>query len=427
MIERYDIPVISDIWNTQTKYKYFLAVETALLQALEEEKVIPQGVSSELDKILIKPERIDELDLALKHDVIAFCTSITEQMSAKNSRFFHFGVTSSDIIDTALMLQLRDSVSLIKDVLYEVIEQLIIQIDNSSDILGMGRSHGIYAEPMIFAQKWLGHLAEFLRRYEELDNFEFTGQFSGAVGNYSVLNTKIEKKALDKLALKKEIASTQVIPRDRIASLVQIFSLLGCAIERLAVEIRHLHHSDINEVCEGFSAGQKGSSTMPHKKNPISSENLTGLSRMLRSYSGVALDNTLLWHERDISHSAPERMYLPDMFGISYYALKRLSSTLKNLEYNKKNIEEKVVRNPQAFSSLLLHKLILETEKTREELYQIVQKATFDYNSLPEIMAFIAQETEVNLETFSFEHLKEKYQKEFKQNYLELKKKYSLE
>jgi adenylosuccinate lyase len=219
-----------------------------------------------------------------------------------------------------------------------VLKSLNKQVNDSKDILTLGRSHGVYAEPMLMGQKWFGHMAEFKRRLTDFENFSFTGQLSGTVGNYTILNTQIEKEAIESLKLKVEVASTQVIPRDRIASLVQQFSLLGVAIERLAVEIRHLHHSDVNEVCEGFSSGQKGSSAMPHKKNPISSENLSGLARMLKSFSSMALDNCILWHERDISHSSNERMYLPDMFGIAVYALERLANTLDNITYNKENI-----------------------------------------------------------------------------------------
>lgn len=417
MIERYDVNVISKIWSLSKKYHYFLKVEQALLEALESHEIIPAGVAKNASKAEIKLNRIDELDKITRHDVIAFCNSITEQMPDEHKAYFHYGVTSSDIIDTALSLQLQESMTHIDQVLGKLMIALKKQITKSENILGLGRSHGIYAEPMIYAQKWLGHLAEFARRKKALSNIKLTAQFSGAVGNYSVLTPEIEKEAAAKLGLDVEECSTQVIPRDRLASIVNEFSLIGCAIERLAIEIRHLHHSDIDEVCEGFNANQKGSSTMPHKKNPISSENLSGLSRMLRSYSQIAYDNCLLWHERDISHSSAERMYLPDMFGLSYYAIDRLSNTIDGLTYNIEKIENKVSANPRVFSSLFLHELIVKTDKSREELYSIVQKACFNFEQLDEMVNFIQSETGVNLSHINLSDLKTKYSKHFQAVY----------
>lgn len=420
MIARYDIAVISKIWSLSQKYQYFLTVEQALLESLESFEIIPQGVSKALEDVIIKPERIDELDKELKHDVIAFCTSITEQMPEEFRAYFHYGVTSSDIIDTALSLQIRDSLNEVHLVLDKVISSLDKQVEKSKHILGLGRSHGIYAEPMIFAQKWLGHLAEFKRRKKSLQAIELTAQFSGAVGNYSVLNPDIEAKACGKLKLSVEPCSTQVIPRDRIAAIVNEFSLIACAVERLAIEIRHLHHSDIDEVCEGFSQNQKGSSTMPHKKNPVSSENLSGLSRMLRSFSQVSYDNCLLWHERDISHSSNERMYLPDMFGLAYYMLNRLSKTLDDLTYNEEKIEAKVESHPKVFSSLILHQLIRETDISREDLYRVVQKACFENQSLEDISKSVHEQTGYDL-NLNIESVKAKYFENFQKVYQRVK------
>lgn len=421
MISRYEISVNTQIWSLESKYQYFLTVEKALTQSLEKHQLVPQGTYANLENVSINIKEIEKIEAQVKHDVIAFTTSITNQMSDEYKQYFHYGVTSSDIIDTALMLQMRDSLKLVQESLDKVVSGLENQIEISKDILTLGRSHGIYAEPMLFAQKWTGHLAEFKRRAKDLDSFLFSGQFSGAVGNYTVLNTQVEKDALEILDLEVEKVSTQVIPRDRVASLVSHFALLSVAIERLAIEIRHLHHSDVNEVCEGFIKGQKGSSTMPHKKNPISSENLTGLARMIRSFSSIALDNCLLWHERDISHSSNERMYLPDMFGLAIYSLDRLASTLNNLEYNKENIENKIKNNPQVFSSYILHKLIKLTSSPREELYTLVQKACFEHNELSEIIKFIERNLSIKLDSISIEDLKAKYQNEFSKIYLRLK------
>jgi adenylosuccinate lyase len=246
----------------------------------------------------------------------------------------------------------------------------------------LGRSHGIYAEPMSFGQKLLGHYTEFQRRFDDLKSFyenELTIQLSGAVGNYTILDPSVEERVANRLGLKVEPVSTQIIPRDRIAKLISNTSMIANAIERLAVEIRHLHHSDVREVSEGFAKGQKGSPTMPHKKNPIAAENLSGLSRYLRSHLTMALENSILWHERDISHSSAERLYLPDHFGILCYALDRFTSTMYNLEIDVNYIEEKVMSHAHYLSSYYLHFLIGSIQNiTREELYALVQKVSFD-------------------------------------------------
>ncbi|MAZ47128.1 MAG: adenylosuccinate lyase [Halobacteriovoraceae bacterium] len=384
MIERYNCPEISDIWDDYHKFKTYLEVEIALIEALEGVK-IPEGISKVVkEKAKIDPKRIFEIEKTTKHDVIAFCTSITENLPKDISKYFHFGCTSSDIIDTATTLQIKQSVELIIHQTEKLIKALNIQAEKTKHIICMGRSHGMNAEPMSFGCKFLSSYAEFSRRLEDLKQFhqkQMTGQLSGAVGNYTVLTPEIEKAAIEKLGLKVEPISTQVIPRDRIISLVNITASIASAIERLATEIRHLHHSDINEVYEGFAEGQKGSSTMPHKKNPVSGENLTGLSRMIRSHLIIAHENNTLWHERDISHSSAERMMLPDNLGLTFYCLRRLTSTVENLVINDETIQKKVLNNYHYLSSYVLHRLIAENRATREELYKLVQSASFESNS----------------------------------------------
>ena len=248
------------------------------------------------------------------------------------------------------------------------------------EVITIGRSHGMYAEPMSFGQKLLGHYNEFARRYAELKDFylhELTVQFSGAVGNYTILSPENEKKAAETLGLLVEPVSTQVIPRDRIAKLININGLIGAAIERICVEIRHLHRSDVGELHEGFKKGQKGSSTMPHKKNPISGENLTGMARMLRSHTTIASENIVLWHERDISHSSAERFMLPDNFGILYYSITRLKDTIRDLVFHNEKIEARVMEGHTYLSSYYLHHLIEKTDIKREDLYYFVQEAAF--------------------------------------------------
>lgn len=384
MINRYDCPEISEIWSEKSKFQTYLEVELALTSALEGKK-IPKGVSEAVkENSKIDPERIKEIEKTTKHDVIAFCTSITENLPEEISKYFHFGCTSSDIIDTATNLQIKRSLKLILGKYKELLETLAKRANETKSLVCMGRSHGMNAEPMSFGQKLLGHYAELYRHYLELSAFyekEITGQFSGAVGNYTILTPDIESEAVEKLGLATEPLSTQVIPRDRIAKLVSINGLVACAIERLSVEIRHLHHSDIGEVNEGFNQGQKGSSTMPHKKNPISGENLTGIARVIRSHVNIAHDNIPLWHERDISHSSAERMMLPDNLGLVYYALKRMGSTVENLVVHENKIEAKVLENFTYLSSYMLHLIIEKMDIAREEIYPIVQQASFESKS----------------------------------------------
>lgn len=383
MIPRYESREITPIWSDENKYRTFLKIELELLRALEEKKIIPTGIAKTIEQTaVIKTARIDEIELITRHDVIAFCTSITEQVPADIGKFFHYGVTSSDIIDSALTLQIQASLVVVLKAYDRFLEALKKRAIETKMVMTLGRSHGMYAEPMSFGQKLLGHYAEFKRRKNDLEEFmnnELTIQLSGAVGNYTILSPEIEESVALRLGLKVEDVSTQIIPRDRLAKLISITSLVANAIERLAVEIRHLHHSDVREVAEGFRAGQKGSSTMPHKKNPISAENLTGLSRYLRSHLTLALENSILWHERDISHSSAERLYLPDHFGILTYALDRFSSTIELLEIDKAVIEGKVLSHTHYLSSFYLHFLISNCESlTREELYTIIQAASFD-------------------------------------------------
>jgi adenylosuccinate lyase len=380
MISRYDKKEISEIWEDKQKFETYLEVELAILKALEGDR-IPVGTADEIKKnAVINVDRVNEIEAITRHDVIAFCTSITENLKPEIGKYFHFGVTSSDVIDSALTLQIKKSMEIVMPQYEKLLKALHTRAVEMKNVPTLGRSHGMFAEPMSFGQKLLGHYCEFSRRFSEMKDFyenELTIQFSGAVGNYAILTPELEKTAVEHLGLKVEPVSTQVIPRDRIAKLVSLHGLVAAAIERFAVEIRHLHRSDVAELHEGFAKGQKGSSTMPHKKNPISGENLTGMARMLRSHVQIATDNIVLWHERDISHSSAERFYLPDNFGILFYALGRLTSTVENLVFHNEEIERKVKENSTYLSSYYLHHLIEITNFKREDLYMIVQEAAF--------------------------------------------------
>ncbi|WP_408097242.1 adenylosuccinate lyase [Peredibacter sp. HCB2-198] len=387
MIPRYEVSEISSIWTEDKKFSYFMQVEMALLNALEDTKMIPK-VSDKFQKAGINLPRIHEIEATVHHDVIAFCSSITEQVEASAGKFFHYGCTSSDVIDTALSLQIRDSLEIEIKSLRELQDALWQKALGAKHLYTLGRSHGMFAEPMSFGFKFLSYVSEFSRRLEDLENFKntLTGQMSGAVGNYTILTPEVEAKVLKALNLKVEPLSTQVIPRDRHATLAALQAGVADALERLAIEIRHLHRSDVNEVIEGFKPGQKGSSTMPHKKNPIASENISGLARVIRSHEIIARENTLLWHERDISHSSAERMWLPDSFGLTVYALRRAAKMIRDLHLNEEKITFRVQNEFATASSYILHKLLPTYNGTREELYAHIQAASFEAKSRDEFI-----------------------------------------
>jgi adenylosuccinate lyase len=422
MISRYDVFDISSLWNEESRFKYYLHVEIAHLRTLEEEGLVPKGTADTIAGAKIVPKRISEIEMVTNHDVIAFCTSITEQYPAEIGRFFHFGITSSDVIDTAHALLIKDSMAVIEKDLIELKTSLRKQAEATSGLLCIGRSHGISAEAMIFGQKFLSFEAEMGRRITQWKEAAstLTGQLSGAVGNYTVVTPEQEEKTLKRLGLNVETVSSQIIPRDHYAKVVSIGALIASAFERMAIEFRLLQHSDIDEVSEGFSRGQKGSSTMPHKKNPISSENITGLSRILRSHIIPALENCSLWHERDISHSSVERMMLPDHFGLLAYCSRRMKNVIENLVINHEKIESKVKSSEKIYSSYILHKLIQMNMTTkREDLYEVVQGAFFKANNQNELKKILEEELDAkNLkhevsQWINFENLRAHYQSQF--------------
>lgn len=424
MINRYDVADISKLWTDESRFKYYLKVELAHLETLEDAGMVPKGTAAKMKDAKINPDRISEIEKTTGHDVIAFCTSVTEQYAAEDGRFFHFGVTSSDVIDTAHSLLIKDSMEIVKKDLQALGESLKAKANETSDLLCIGRSHGIYAEAMVFGQKFLSFLSELQRRQTDWDHCmgELSGQLSGAVGSYTVVSPEMEEKTLKRLNLKVEPVSTQVIPRDRYALTIAIGGLIATLLERMATEFRLLQHSDVDEVREGFSKGQKGSSTMPHKKNPISSENIAGLARLIRSHTTPAFENCALWHERDISHSSVERMMLPDHFGLLSYTIRRMKNVVENLVIDRQKIEHKVENNEKIYSSYVLHHLIQNNpQTTREELYELVQGAFFKSKTKEDLKKNLATDLDakkikhnanawIDFENFK-KHYKDQFQK----------------
>lgn len=379
MINRYQVPEVAQIWSDESKFQLFLQVECALLKLLEARGIAPAGTTAQIEKAEIRPERIAELEVILRHDVISFCTSITEQVPAAVGKYFHYGLTSSDVIDTVFSIQIKQSLTLVVQDLTSLLAALLEKANQYQQVLCLGRSHGMYAEPLIFGQKFLisyFELARRLERYQQLTQ-QLPCQASGAVGSYSILPPEIETDFGQALQLPVEAASTQVISRDHYAQVIQEGALLASGLEKLAVHLRLLHQSDVSEVSEGFKPGQKGSSAMPHKKNPIAGENISGLARIIKSHSEVALQNNVLWYERDISHSSAERLMMPDHFILLCYILRRCRVMIADLVINTDHIEEKVNLHPQWYSGHFLHQLLPHVPVSREELYAFIQQQSF--------------------------------------------------
>ena len=379
MISRYSRKELVNIWSEENKYRIWLDLEIAAAEAMEKYKIIPRGVASIVKKkTKIKVKRIHDIEAKVKHDVIAFLTSITEQAGIK-ARYLHQGMTSSDILDTCLNLQLVQSGNILLKDIEKILSVLKKQAKKYKMTPCIGRSHGIHAEPLTFGLKLASFYEEFKRnklRLKEAINNVSTCAISGAVGTFANVDPKVETYVAKKLKLKPEPISTQIIPRDRHAHYFSTLGIIAGTVERVATEIRHLQRSEVYELQEFFSKDQKGSSAMPHKKNPILSENLTGLSRMVRSYVVPALENISLWHERDISHSSVERNIGPDANITLDFALARLAGILdKMIVYPKKMQENLKITKGIIFSQ----ELMLELTKSgmqREKAYRIVQSHT---------------------------------------------------
>tara|TARA_B100000941_G_scaffold280736_1_gene247445 strand:- start:382 stop:1677 length:1296 start_codon:yes stop_codon:yes gene_type:complete len=377
MIERYTRKEIKSIWEDFNRYSIWLDIELAAAEAMEKLKIIPKGVVRKVkSKAKINPKRILQIENKVKHDIIAFLTSITEK-AGKEARYLHKGMTSSDVLDTCFNLQLKQSGNILLKDIDELLKSIKKQALKHKFTLCIGRSHGIHAEPITFGLKILTFYQEFLRNKKRLETSIdeiSTCAISGAVGTFANVDQRVENYVAKKLKLKVEPISTQIIPRDRHAQFFSTLGIIASSIERFATEIRHLQRTEVLEVEEFFGKKQKGSSAMPHKKNPILSENLTGLARLIRSYVIPSLENVALWHERDISHSAVERNIGPDATIALDFALHRLSNVIKNLNiYPKKMKKNLDITNGIFFSQRVLLELT-NVGFTREQSYKIVQR-----------------------------------------------------
>tara|TARA_B100000700_G_C15056104_1_gene862896 strand:- start:3615 stop:4883 length:1269 start_codon:yes stop_codon:yes gene_type:complete len=365
------------IWTEKSKFQSWLDVELAVCKANFKLGRIPEDAMKEIEaKASFDPSRILEIEKEVKHDVIAFLTNVNEYVG-DSGRYIHVGMTSSDVLDSGLALQLKASTDLFIQETYKLRDEIRKLARIHKGTVMIGRSHAIHGEPITFGFKLAGWLAETLRNLERLKRLKETiavGQISGAMGTYANTDPEIEKRACEMLELKPDESSTQVISRDRHAEYVQTIALVGASLDRFATEIRNLQRTDVLEVEENFSKGQKGSSAMPHKRNPIRSERISGLARVLRSYVVTALENVALWHERDISHSSNERMMLPDTSITLHFMLREMTEVIRGLGvYPENMIRNLYIYGGVVFSQRVLLALI-EKGISREEAYRIVQK-----------------------------------------------------
>ena len=381
MIPRYSRKEISEIWKPKNKFKIWLKIEILICEALNKLGKVPtKSLKVIKEKAKFDEKRIDEIEKDVKHDVIAFLTNLAENIG-EESRFIHQGVTSSDILDTTLSIQLKESCLIIKKELKKLLEVLKEKAVSYKKTPCIGRSLGIFAEPTTFGLKMLGKYFEFKRSYErflEAEKNISVCAISGAVGTFANIDPYAQDYVAKKLKIRSEDVSTQVIPRDRYAYLFSVIAIIASSLENLAIEIRHLQRSELGEVEEFFSEKQKGSSAMPHKRNPVLSENITGIARIIRANILPILENISLWHERDISHSSVERVIFPDTLILLDFSLSRMSDVIKNLIIN----EEKMLANLNSSKGLynsqrVLLKLI-DKGLTREDAYRKVQKIAMD-------------------------------------------------
>lgn len=382
MIERYSRAQMASIWELDKKFQYYLDVELAVVKAQVELGNFESQVYDEIKKrAKFDVKRIDEIEAVVRHDVIAFLENVNENVGREFSPYIHKGLTSSDVIDTAFALQIVDASKIINQDLDKLISAVRALAFKHKNTVCLGRSHGIGAEVITFGFKAL-NLLDMLLRAQARFNYALedikVGQISGPCGTYSNIDPKVETKTCEILGLKPAAISTQVIARDRHAAYIQAIALIAAAIESFSIEIRHLQRFEVAEVEEGFKKGQKGSSAMPHKKNPIASENLSGLARVIRSNTIAAMENIALWHERDISHSSVERVIFPDSTILIDYMLNRFTGVIENLVIKEKNM----INNANKYGGIIYSQScllkLLEHNMTREEAYKIVQAEALD-------------------------------------------------
>ena len=377
MISRYTRPEMARIWSDENKFRKWLEVEIAVCEVLAEiGEIPPEAVAQIKEKADFSVDRIREIEKVTRHDVVAFTTSVAETLGPE-SRFIHYGLTSTDVVDTAQTLRIRQASQLIEQELLKLLITLKEQAFRYKMVPMMGRTHGVHAEPLTFGLKlavWYSEMQRNLRRFRHARKNMEVGKISGPVGSFTHLPPKIEERVCAKLNIGFAFASTQTLQRDRHAEYLSVLAILGSTYDKIATEIRHLQRTEVREVGEPFGKGQKGSSSMPHKRNPITCEQISGLARVLRSHAIVAFENIPLWHERDISHSSAERVTLPDSTSLAHYMTTKLENVIGNLEVNAAQMEHNLnLMGGLAFSGTLLLALT-QKDILREQAYEWVQR-----------------------------------------------------
>jgi adenylosuccinate lyase len=378
MIPRYTPPELAALWSSERRFQIWLEVELAACEAMEEAGVVPKGVAGRIrdKKLVLDATRIEEIERTTKHDVIAFLTHV-EELAGDDARWLHRGMTSSDVLDTSFAIQLRDAADGLVKRTSALLESLAKRAREHAKTPMIGRSHGIFAEPVTFGLALAGHHAELGRGKERLVRAReqiAVGKIAGAVGTYAHLSPAIEARALAALGLRAETVSTQVVARDRHAELFCAMALVAAGIERFATNVRHWQRSEVGEAEEAFTVGQKGSSAMPHKRNPILSENLCGLARVVRAACIPALENVALWHERDISHSSAERMIAPDATSTLAFMLDRARGLVDGLVVYPDRLKENMGRAAELYFSEAVLLALVEAGMARQEAYVLVQR-----------------------------------------------------
>ena len=378
MIPRYTPKDFSALWSPERRYDTWLRVELAACEAMEHERLVPEGTAAVIRAMELKldPARIDAIEAETRHDVIAFLTHV-EELAGAPARWLHRGMTSSDVLDTSLAVLLRDAADLCLARLDALVAAFRRRVEEHRHTPMIGRSHGVHAEPITFGLALAGHLAELARcrrRLLDARREVAVGTLSGAVGTYAHLSPAFEARALASLGLRAETVPTQVVPRDRHAAYFAALAVVAGAVERFAVQVRHWQRTEVLEAEEPFTAGQKGSSAMPHKRNPILSENLCGLARMMRAWASAALENTALWHERDISHSSAERMLAPDATTTLGFMLERCARLVDGLVVYPQHLADNLARTGGLWASEAVLLALVESGLPRQAAYVLVQR-----------------------------------------------------
>jgi adenylosuccinate lyase len=382
MIRRYTLPEMGALWTERARFDAMLRVELAVSRAQAARGAVPADALAAIEaRAAVDPDRIAEIEKTTDHDVIAFVSQVAETVGPEG-RYLHLGLTSSDVVDTALALQLRDAGERLLRDCDHLLATLVARARAEADALMMGRTHSVHAEPITFGLKlagWAFEVDRGRRRLAEAVAEIATGKLSGPVGTYSHLEPAVEAEVMAELGLRVDPVSTQIVQRDRHAALVTAIAILGGSLERFATEIRNLQHTEIGEVMEPFKAGQKGSSAMPHKRNPILSERIAGLARVLRGYAATALENQPLWHERDISHSSAERVILPDATILLDYLLQKMTTLVRDLVVRPERMRQNIERGLGLHaSSRVLLALVEHAGLSREAAYEVVQRSSFE-------------------------------------------------